>query len=950
MRATNRKNRATLSPANPAQSNHTYQPLALAVALGLTTLTGQVSAATDIQLIQEVVSSESNQAYIRVLDESQLELKDSDSATAGAVQSTQESRGDNTLALTVSDSTLATDASDSDKASAKNKVYLTQIGGSWLLLAINGASNTATIVNLAGNGSGDGTNADTTTVDIVGSNNTLALSPDQIGAIATVLDMDIGAATKLANNNNLTLNYSDFAKLVVNLESSDYQLVTVDQLSSNLGTTATANDSLFNELTITASNNGSVNAYIDVNQTGAGNTATLTSNGEENDLTVTQTNNHAGNTVVSTMDVAGYNNTATTTQTAVGDQSSSLTSTLTITADSNTVAVTQSATNMDPAAAGQYNTAGLSISASSNTVTLGQVLGANTGEASNTLQSLTKADGDDYASISGSNNKVTISQTAGSVAVGEDAGNTVALSLAGSNNNESATVPTVPSTSNLTAAGIVITQNIAASATSSSAGQNSATVDFNNDNGSLSIYQNILDGVSESRNTATITVNDETGSDTATGNFINLSQDNRSQSTVTANITINGDNNGLDVWQDLTAAGSFDNNLTINLTDSGAYLDVATSGAGNNSLTIQGTDNTIGLNADGLSVANANSTVNIFGNTNTLNASNFANLLIDIGSTGNSTSGNTITTNGSANIGLTDSSINNVISFNNGYALAAPLSATNRNIALDGSSNKVLASDGNSDARSRDTQFTATINGDSNTVANSAGTDPLTALLLDNLDSATLIVNGNSNVIENGTVAAELYNLNTLIVDLAGNSNVVKLKSTGEKTADHMNGLTIDVNGSTNSVNIDLKSSLANTANFELYGDGNSVVANIDGGISAALNNYIHGSDNTATFNLASTYNAPSTIYMEGDSNAMIFGMGGNELNYKLVGNSFSGEIVTSGSGYYQMLTQLGTGKIVMGSSQGTVTMTANCSGSCDDYDGTVGNAGLFAVNTSLGL
>ncbi|MDC0404313.1 hypothetical protein OAM26_04715 [Porticoccaceae bacterium] len=949
MRALNRQNSAAFSLASPVHANHLYQPLALAVALGLATLTGQANATSDIQLIQEVVASgdSTNAATIEVLDKSQLELK-SNSVTAGSVQKTTNTAGDNELQLTVSDSTLATDASESDKASAKNKVYLTQIGGSWLVLAINGATNTATIVDLAGNGSGDGTNDDTTTIDIVGSNNTLALSPDQIGAIATVLDIDIGAATKLANNNNLTLNYSNFAKLVVNLESSDYQLVTVDQLSSNSGTTATANDSLFNELTITASNNGSVNAYIDVNQTGAGNTATLTSNGEENDLTVNQTNNHVSNTVESTMDVAGYNNTATTTQTAIGNQNSSLTSTLTITADSNTVAITQSATNMDADAAGQYNTAGLSISASSNTVTLDQVLGANTGGASNTLQSLTKA-GED-ASISGSNNKVTLSQTASSVAAGEDAGNTVALSLAGSNNNLSATLPTALSTTNLTAQGIVITQNIATSATSSSAGKNSATVDFNNDNGSLSIYQNIIDGISETKNTATITVNDATGSDTATGNFINLSQDNRSQSTVTADITINGDNNGLNVWQDLTANGSFDNVLTINLTDSGAYLDVATSGAGDNSLTIQGTDNTIGLNANGLSVANANSTVNIFGNTNTLNASNFANLLIDIGSTGNSTSGNTITTTGSANIGLTDSSINNVISFNNGYALAAPLTANNRNIALDGSSNKVLASDGNSDARSRDTQFTATINGDSNTVANSAGTDPLTALLLDNLDSATLTVNGNSNVIENGTVAAELYNLDTLIVDLAGDSNVVKLKSTGDKTAEHMSGLTIDVNGSTNSVNVDLKSSLADTATFELYGDGNSVVANIDGGSSAKLNNYIHGNDNTVTFNLASTYNASSTIYMEGDSNAMTFGMGGNELNYKLVGNSFSGEIVTSGSGYYQMLTQLGTGKIVMGSSQGTVTMTANCTGSCDDYNGTVDNAGLVAVNTSLGL
>ena len=949
MRALNRQNSAAFSLASPVHANHLYQPLALAVALGLATLTGQANATSDIQLIQEVVASgdSTNAATIEVLDKSQLELK-SNSVTAGSVQKTTNTAGDNELQLTVSDSTLATDASESDKASAKNKVYLTQIGGSWLVLAINGATNTATIVDLAGNGSGDGTNDDTTTIDIVGSNNTLALSPDQIGAIATVLDIDIGAATKLANNNNLTLNYSNFAKLVVNLESSDYQLVTVDQLSSNSGTTATANDSLFNELTITASNNGSVNAYIDVNQTGAGNTATLTSNGEENDLTVNQTNNHVSNTVESTMDVAGYNNTATTTQTAIGNQNSSLTSTLTITADSNTVAITQSATNMDADAAGQYNTAGLSISASSNTVTLDQVLGANTGGASNTLQSLTKAG--DAAAISGSNNKVTLSQTASSVAAGEDAGNTVALSLAGSNNNLSATLPTALSTTNLTAQGIVITQNIATSATSSSAGKNSATVDFNNDNGSLSIYQNIIDGISETKNTATITVNDATGSDTATGNFINLSQDNRSQSTVTADITINGDNNGLNVWQDLTANGSFDNVLTINLTDSGAYLDVATSGAGDNSLTIQGTDNTIGLNAAGLSVANANSTVNIFGNTNTLNASNFANLLIDIGSTGNSTSGNTITTTGSANIGLTDSSINNVISFNNGYALAAPLTANNRNIALDGSSNKVLASDGNSDARSRDTQFTATINGDSNTVANSAGTDPLTALLLDNLDSATLTVNGNSNVIENGTDAAELYNLDTLIVDLAGDSNVVKLKSTGDKTTGHMSGLTIDVNGSTNSVNVDLKSSLADTATFELYGDRNSVVANIDGGSSAKLNNYIHGNDNTVTFNLASTYNASSTIYMEGDSNAMTFGMGGNELNYKLVGNSFSGEIVTSGSGYYQMLTQLGTGKIVMGSSQGTVTMTANCTGSCDDYNGTVDNAGLVAVNTSLGL
>lgn len=949
MRALNRQNSAAFSLASPVHANHLYQPLALAVALGLATLTGQANATSDIQLIQEVVASgdSTNAATIEVLDKSQLELK-SNSVTAGSVQKTTNTAGDNELQLTVSDSTLATDASESDKASAKNKVYLTQIGGSWLVLAINGATNTATIVDLAGNGSGNGTNADTTTIDIVGSNNTLALSPDEISAIATLLDIDIGAATMLANDNDVTLNYSDFAKLVVNLESSNHQIVTVDQLSSNSGTTATATGSLFNELTINASNNGSVNAYIDVNQTGAGNTATLTSNGEENDLTVNQTNNHVGNTVESTMDVAGYNNTATTTQTAIGDQSSSLTSTLTITADSNTVAITQSATNMDAAAAGQYNTAGLSISANSNTITLDQVLGANTGAASNTLQSLTKA-GDD-ASISGSNNKVTISQTAGSVAESEAAGNTVALSLSGSNNNLSATLPTALSTTSLTAQGIVITQNIAASATSSSAGQNSATVDFNNNNGSLSIYQNIIDGDSASSNTATITVNDATGSDTATGNFINLSQDNRSQSTVTANITINGDNNGLDVWQDLTAAGSFDNVLTINLTDSGAYLDVATSGAGNNSLTIQGTDNTIGLNADGLSVANANSTVNIFGNTNTLNASNFANLLIDIGSTGDSTSGNTITTTGSANIGLTDSSINNVISFNNGYALAAPLSATNRNIALDGSSNKVLASDGNSDARSRDTQFTATINGDSNTVANSAGTDPLTALLLDNLDSATLTVNGSSNIIENGTVDAELYNLNTLIVDLAGDSNVVKLKSTGVKTADHMNGLTIDVNGSTNSVNVDLKSSLADTATFELYGDGNSVVANIDGGSSAALNNYIHGNNNTATFNLASTYNASSTIYMEGDSNTMIFGMGGNELNYKLVGDSFSGEIFTSGSGYYQTLTQLGTGKIVMGSSQGSVTMTANCSGSCDQFNGTTDNAGLSVVNTGLSI
>ena len=929
--------------ANPLRSAHRYQPLAFAVALGVATLSGQVSATTDIKLIQEVVTSGTNAATIQVLDESQLELKNSESATAGAVQSVQESRGENTLALTVSDSTLASDATTSDKTSAKNKVYLTQIGGSYLVLAINGASNTATIVNLAGNGLGDGSNSDTTTVDIVGSNNTLSLSAEQAGVIATLLDIDVGAAAKIANNNELTVNYSDFAKLVVNLESSDFQIVTVDQLSSNSGVSATASSTLLNEANITATNNGAVNAFIDVNQTGAGNIATVLSDGEQNDLTVNQTNNHAGNTIATTLDVTGYDNMAITTQSAVGDQSSSLTSTLTITADSNSVGITQTANAMDAAAAIQNSTADLSVSGGNNEVSLAQYLAGNTGQANNALQGINKAGS---ATISGSANKVTIEQTAGNIASGEAGSNTVSLALAGSGNNLSATPP---ADSGMTNSGISIVQNIAVNG-ALSAGQNDATVDFNNNDGSLSIYQSIQGGVSATTNTATITVNAADGTNTASGNFIDLAQLNYSRSVVDATITINGDNNGIKVYQDLTAEGSYSNALSISLTDSGAYLDVSTSGAGDNNLTIQGTDNTINLNAAGLSVANANSTVNIFGNTNTLTASNFANLLINIGSSGNSTSGNTITTTGSANIHLADSSINNAISFANGYALAAPLDDTNRNIAINGSTNTVLASDGNSDARSRNTLFTATINGDGNTVANSAAASPRTALLLDNLNSATLTVTGNNNTIDNGAAGAELYNLNGLSVDLAGDNNVVKLHSTGDKTSAKMDGLVVHINGGSNNVDVELRSSEVNNARFELFGERNSVVANIDGGSSADLNNYIHGSDNTVTFNLADSYNGDSTVYIEGGANTMTFGMAGNALNYRLVGSNFGGEIITSGSGYYQALTALGTGKIVMGSSQGTVTMTANCTGSCDEYNGTSGYAGLSNVNTGLGL
>ncbi|TFH69291.1 hypothetical protein E3W66_05085 [Gammaproteobacteria bacterium LSUCC0057] len=930
--------------ANPLRSAHRYQPLAFAVALGVATLSGQVSATTDIKLIQEVVTSGTNAATIQVLDESQLELKNSESATAGAVQSVQESRGENTLALTVSDSTLASDATTSDKTSAKNKVYLTQIGGSYLVLAINGASNTATIVNLAGNGSGDGSNSDTSTVDIVGSNNTLSLSAEQAGVIATLLDIDVGAAAKIANDNELTVNYSDFAKLVVNLESSDFQIVTVDQLSSNSGVSATASEVLLNEANITATNNGAVNALIDINQTGAGNFATVRSDGEQNDLTVNQTNNHAGNTIATTLDVTGYQNTATTTQSAVGDQSSSLTSTLTITADSNSVGITQTAIAMDAAAAIQNSTAGLSVSGGNNEVTLAQYLAGNTGQANNTLQGINKAG---PATISGSANKVTIEQTAGNIASGEAGSNTVSLELAGLGNNSSVTPP---AGSGMTNSGISIEQNIAVNG-ALSAGQNDATVDFNNNDGGLSIYQNIQGGSSETTNTATITVNAADGTNTASGNFIDLTQNNHSQSVVDATITINGDNNGIKVYQDLTAEGSHSNALSISLTDSGAYLDVSTSGAGDNNLTIQGTDNTINLNAAGLSVANANSTVNIFGNTNTLAASDFANLLINIGSSGNSTTGNTITTTGSANISLADSSINNVISFTNGYALAAPLNEYNRNIAINGSTNTVLASDGNSGGGvSRDTLFTATINGDGNTVANSAAASPRTALLLDNLNSATLTVTGNNNTIDNGAAGAELYNLNGLSVDLAGNNNVVKLHSTGDKTSAKMNGLVVHINGGSNNVDVELRSSVVNNARFELFGERNSVVANIDGVSGADLNNYIHGSDNTVTFNLAASYNGDSTVYIEGDTNTMTFGMAGNALNYRLVGSNFGGEIITSGSGYYQALTALGTGKIVMGSSQGTVTMTANCTGSCDEYNGTSGYAGLSDVNTGLGL
>jgi len=227
---------------------------------------------------------------------------------------------------TVNNSTASSQTGDANTANltvngATNTIYFAQSGNSTVAVTIDGDSNVIKIGETIAVG-GDSTD-NATDIDVFGDGNQITIDPATAGAIADVLDIDVGVDGAPQTLNIIAVKYAHLADITASI-LGDSNNVLLDQdsaatkstISLQIGNTADADANilkLYQKATasMTMTVNGSANAITTTQQgTASGSiTATVDIVGGSNTVTLTQNTSSASNT--SDVDIDGSGNTLT---------------------------------------------------------------------------------------------------------------------------------------------------------------------------------------------------------------------------------------------------------------------------------------------------------------------------------------------------------------------------------------------------------------------------------------------------------------------------------------------------------------------------------------------------------------------------------------------------------------------------------------------------------------
>ena len=326
-----------------------------------------------------------------------------------------------------------------------------------------------------------------------------------------------------------------------------------------------------------------------------------------------------------------------------------------------------------------------------------------------------------------------------------------------------------------------------------------------------------------------------------------------------------GDHNQVDITQSNVANSGTTNNLTVDLADSYADLDVEVYGSGSNTIIAAGSKNKVTLDSDteftSVIEDNAEAYIEVYGNNNTVSASNFDQvrvLVADENEVHSDNTDNEISIFGNANVELFGSY--NDISFTNAFDYDK--NQTLR-IGVDGAS-----------SHNKMTLVNA---------ASSLGSDGQT--------SYDFSVDGDGNT-TNG-VSFKTTDANVVAVSLDGDDNTLY----GALTA--FAEVMINLDGSDNTLNLTGTGTGSQYLNFTIDGD----------------NNYV------TTTGAASE----STIYkatLDGNDNTFSYTLGNDNFTHVVKGDDFSGTIVASANGgYVGTVTNVGTGTYELSSEGSKVTI-----------------------------
>ena len=333
-----------------------------------------------------------------------------------------------------------------------------------------------------------------------------------------------------------------------------------------------------------------------------------------------------------------------------------------------------------------------------------------------------------------------------------------------------------------------------------------------------------------------------------------------------------GDKNTVNITQSNVANSVNANNLTVDLTDSNADLDVEVYGGGTNAIIAAGSENIVTLDSDtefsSVIADNAEAYIEVYGDNNSVTASNFDKvrvLVADEDEVRSDNTDNAITIIGNANVELLGSY--NDISFTNDFDY--------------------------------DKNQTLFIGVDYFSSSNNEMTLVNAAIAFGSADQTSydFSVDGYGN-----TTNGESFTTNDakeVDVSLKGDYN----KLYGALTA--FDYVSVYLDGSGNSLNLSGKGARLQELQVRVTGDDNQMTTT---GESTEIN--------------SRTYSAT----LEGSWNAFSYTLGDDSFTHHVRGDDFAGTVVASLSGgYVGTITNVGTGSSVLSSSGSEVIIASGC-------------------------
>ena len=274
---------------------------------------------SDIQLIQSNQSNAAdrnkadNLAYINSQGQGGVVLKGADAS--GIVQQIMPdlvNRGNATEFLSnVLDLTV-----NNDNVNSQNTFYISQIGGSWLVMNVDGENNMVKIADLAGigfenanaqNASEDNAPAEATKINIAGDHNDLTLTPSTVGNIARKMQIIMDKGQGLNQYNVINISYSDFSDIIANLSNASHSTIDVTQSDFS----GAVEDVSVNPNIVFIDVVDADNTTVVLNQIGLGNTTSLNIANDFNTVNLSQDNQTGQVSNQADINVDGYNNTIT---------------------------------------------------------------------------------------------------------------------------------------------------------------------------------------------------------------------------------------------------------------------------------------------------------------------------------------------------------------------------------------------------------------------------------------------------------------------------------------------------------------------------------------------------------------------------------------------------------------------------------------------------------------